>query len=118
MIAVITVLVIQISVHIARHAVTLNRDKWKTYTSLKINLKSSLTQERNNMKTLAIIAVSFLLSGCFYQTVNQYDLYRAAHFCGSVENIVEIQAFSLGAEYITCKNGNETKAVNIKVIVE
>lgn len=70
------------------------------------------------MKTLATIAVSFLLSGCFYQTVNQYDLYRAAHFCGSVENIVEIQAFSLGAEFITCKNGNEKKASNIKVIVE
>ena len=70
------------------------------------------------MKTLVIIAVSFILSGCFYQTVNQYDLYRAAHFCGSVENIVEVQAFALGAEFITCKNGNETKANNIKVVVE
>lgn len=67
------------------------------------------------MKTLSIITLSFLLSGCFYQTVNQHDLYRAVHFCQGVEKIAEIEVLALGAEFITCRNGQLVRASNIKV---
>lgn len=46
-----------------------------------------------------------ILSGCVYQTVDQFDLYRATKLCGSVENIVEISAHAAGSEFVFCKNG-------------
>ncbi len=46
---------------------------------------------------IAIIAC-VSLSGCFYQTVNQYDINRAIALCGSVANIHQIGSYSLGEE--------------------
>lgn len=57
------------------------------------------------MKTIAVITATLLLSGCFYQTVNQHDIQRAIVACGSLENIVEIYAEFIGDESVTCSNG-------------
>jgi len=54
------------------------------------------------MKTIAIILVAFSLSGCFYQSVNQYDLQAAIKACGAMENIAHISAGFGGRERVTC----------------
>lgn len=36
-----------------------------------------------------------LLSGCVYQTVNQFDLYRATKLCGSVETLLRFLLMQL-----------------------
>lgn len=56
------------------------------------------------MKTIAIILVAFSLSGCFWQSVNQYDLKDAIKICGSVENIAFINSGFGGDETVTCNN--------------
>lgn len=61
------------------------------------------------MKTLLIIFTSFALSGCVYQTVNQHDLYKAVHVCGSVEKIAEISALAIGHEFVMCMDGTRTR---------
>lgn len=54
------------------------------------------------MKFLVVILSCVMLSGCFYQTVNQYDIRRAIKLCGSIENVVEISSYATGAETATC----------------
>lgn len=60
------------------------------------------------MKTIAIILVAFSLSGCFWQSVNQYDLKDAIKICGSVENIAFINSSFSGDETVTCNNSTKT----------
>lgn len=67
------------------------------------------------MKTLLIIFTSFALSGCFYQTVNQHDLYKAVHVCGSVEKIAEISSLAIGREFVMCMNGMRTSLSSYEV---
>lgn len=67
------------------------------------------------MKTLLIIFTSFALSGCFYQTVNQHDLYKAVYVCGSVEKIAEISAFLDGSEGVTCITGKRVSLTSYVV---
>ena len=67
------------------------------------------------MKTLAIIAASFLLSGCFYQTVNQTDLYKAVNFCGSVEKITYVSSHFIGGGFVGCRNGKRANLNNMEV---
>ena len=62
---------------------------------------------------IAIIAC-VSLSGCFYQTVNQYDINRAIALCGSVANIHQIYAYSLGSEDATCYSGEQGGLGGIK----
>jgi hypothetical protein len=68
------------------------------------------------LKLLPIVACTLLLQGCFYQTVNQWDLQRATYFCGSVEAVVEVQSTFLGDEFITCINGNRVEASEVKIV--
>ena len=56
-------------------------------------------------KIIAIALCAVTLSGC-YQTTNRWDIERATHICGGVENIVEITVLMTGDELVTCKNGN------------
>lgn len=45
------------------------------------------------------------LTGCMYQTIDQFDIRRAAKFCGGVDKIVEIESTSFGRENALCTNG-------------
>ena len=65
-------------------------------------------------KLTIILASSLMLSGCFYQQVNTYDLYRAIVFCKSPENIAEIVAFWEGDEFVVCMDGTKSGLNAIK----
>jgi hypothetical protein len=62
---------------------------------------------------IAIIAC-VSLSGCFYQTVNQYDINRAIALCGSVANIHQIDSYYLGRVDATCYSGEQVSLDGIK----
>ena len=62
---------------------------------------------------IAIIAC-VSLSGCFYQTVNQYDINRAIALCGSVANIHQIDSYYLGRVDATCYSGEQDSLGGIK----
>jgi uncharacterized membrane protein YjjB (DUF3815 family) len=62
---------------------------------------------------IAIIAC-VSLSGCFYQTVNQYDINRAIALCGSVANIHQIDSYYLGRVDATCYSGEQVSLGGIK----
>ena len=53
-------------------------------------------------KLVLILASSLMLSGCTYQSVDQYDISRAIKVCGSAENIFRIKSYFLGAEKVKC----------------
>ena len=60
-------------------------------------------------KLVLILAISLMLSGCMYQSVDQYDLSMATKVCGSAENIFRIKSHFLGFENVRCfdtKGGN------------
>lgn len=58
------------------------------------------------MKSLVFV-MCLSLTGCFYQSVNQFDIERASKACGGVEKIVEISSTFLGGEGALCKNGEK-----------
>jgi hypothetical protein len=60
------------------------------------------------MKTIAIILVAFSLSGCMYQSINQYDLKDAIKICGAIENIAFMNSNFSGDETVTCNNSTKT----------
>ena len=62
---------------------------------------------------IAIIAC-VSLSGCFYQTVNQYDINRAIALCGSVANIHQIDSYYLGRVDAACYSGEQVSLGGIK----
>ena len=62
---------------------------------------------------IAIIAC-VSLSGCFYQTVNQYDINRAIALCGSVANIHQIDSYFLGRVDATCYSGEQDSLGGIR----
>ena len=53
------------------------------------------------MKYLVFIP-TILLSGCFYQSVDQFDIQRAIVYCGGVEKVVSIDSDALGVEHAKC----------------
>ena len=55
-----------------------------------------------------------MLSGCFYQQVNTYDLHRAIVFCKSPENIASIVADAGGNEYVACMDGTKSNLAAVK----
>lgn len=57
------------------------------------------------MKKLILLGCLFL-NGCFYQSVNSWDIEKAIAKCGSLEKIVEIHAFFEGYESVICKSNN------------
>ena len=64
------------------------------------------------MKSLVFI-MCLSLTGCFYQTVNQFDIERASKACGGVEKVVDISADFFGDEFVLCKNG---KKYNLRMV--
>lgn len=56
------------------------------------------------MKTLALILLTLSLTGCFHQSVNFNDIQTAIKACGSLDNIVEIEAHATGGEYVRCSD--------------
>ena len=58
------------------------------------------------MKSLVFI-MCLSLTGCFYQTVNQFDIQRASKVCGGVEKIVQISAAFDGQEKVLCLNAEQ-----------
>ena len=58
------------------------------------------------MKCLSVLS-ALLLTGCFYQTVNQFDIQRASKVCGGVEKIVQISAAFDGREKVLCLNAEQ-----------
>ena len=58
-------------------------------------------------KLLALILVTTSLTGCLYQTVNQYDIQRAVIMCGSIDKVAEIASHHTGVETVTCITGPE-----------
>ena len=68
-----------------------------------------------NVTSIALILTSSLmLSGCFYQTVNNYDLHRSIVFCKSPGNIASITAFVDGDEIVVCMDGTKSHLTAIK----
>jgi hypothetical protein len=53
-------------------------------------------------KLFVVVFFATSLSGCFYQTVNQYDIREAIETCGTIENVFEITSSFTGGEYVTC----------------
>ena len=64
------------------------------------------------MKYLSVLP-ALLLTGCFYQTVNQFDIERARSFCGGVDKIVEIESTFLGWEAALCTNGKNGSLIGV-----
>jgi hypothetical protein len=58
------------------------------------------------MKSLVLV-MCLSLTGCFYQTVNQFDIGRASKVCGGVEKIVQISAAFDGREKVLCLNAEQ-----------
>ena len=58
------------------------------------------------MKILVFV-MCLSLTGCFYQTVNQFDIQRASMVCGGVEKIVRITAEFDGYEKVLCLNAEQ-----------
>lgn len=58
------------------------------------------------MKSLVFV-MCLSLTGCFYQTVNQFDIERASKTCGGIEKVVEISAHAQGDGVVLCKNGKK-----------
>lgn len=56
-------------------------------------------------KLIIPVGIALSLSGCYYQSVNQYDIQRAIKICKNVEDVAEIDAYSTGVETVTCMNG-------------
>lgn len=55
-----------------------------------------------------IVLICLVLNGCFYQTVNQWDIERAIKFCGGLENVVLITSAFEGTEQATCRPDNNS----------
>ena len=58
------------------------------------------------MKILVFV-MCLSLTGCFYQTVNQFDIQRASKVCGGVDKIVRITAEFDGYEKVLCLNAEQ-----------
>ena len=58
------------------------------------------------MKSLVLV-MCLSLTGCFYQTVNQFDIQRASKACRGTEKVVEIIADFFGDEFVLCKDGKK-----------
>lgn len=66
------------------------------------------------MKYIIAMLCSLSLTGCMYQTVDQYDIHRATVYCGSVTNISYIESTALGGEFATCYDGQRTGLSEVK----
>ena len=66
------------------------------------------------MKTIIAIILGLSLSGCFYQTVDAYDLNKAVTLCGSIENVSSISADALGGEYFQCFDGKTSNGKEVR----
>lgn len=58
------------------------------------------------MKLPIILTCAAALTGCFYQSVDQSDLRKAAEFCKGSENVLTIRSGALGEEGVKCMDGS------------
>lgn len=67
------------------------------------------------MKYLIFVPIVFI-SGCMWQSVDQYDIQRAISYCEGVERIVRIDSDALGVETARCvdKPMRTLKEVQVK----
>jgi outer membrane lipoprotein SlyB len=60
-------------------------------------------------KLLLTLFTASVLTGCFHQTVDSNDIYRAEKFCKEKSlHVVKILASFIGNEYVTCSDGKES----------
>lgn len=64
------------------------------------------------MKYLILISC-LSLTGCFYQTVDQFDIQRAKNLCGGIDKIVEIESTFGGKESALCVNGKYSTLLGV-----
>lgn len=58
------------------------------------------------MKILALLLLCISCTGCFYQTVNEYDIVSAYEVCMKRQTkVVEIQSNFGGGEVVICSDG-------------
>lgn len=67
------------------------------------------------MTKLLIPVMCLLLSGCFYQKLDNTDIKKALHYCEGVENIKETNSTAFGDEYVTCTDGARTHLMEVKL---
>lgn len=67
------------------------------------------------MKKLLMIAPVLLLSGCFYQTVNNVDIERAIYACKGAQNIATVTIVLDGGEWVLCKDSE--KQVHLESVI-
>lgn len=59
------------------------------------------------MKFIVAIVAAFMLSGCFYQTVNDNDIQGAIIICGGLDRVQSISSNFSGTEAVICVDRNE-----------
>ena len=67
------------------------------------------------MKYLVLIPI-LILSGCFYQRIDQFDIQRAISYCGSIENVVIIEANFLADESARCINKPSKSLYDVEIV--
>jgi hypothetical protein len=66
------------------------------------------------MKFITAIILSLSLTGCFYQSVDQFDIHRAITVCKDVNNISNIESWWTGNELVQCYSGERAELREIK----
>lgn len=72
----------------------MNQEKFKKFATLGL------------IRVTGLVVV-FSLSGCFYQSTDQYDIQDAIRICGSSEKIADIAVFAGGREEVTCMDSSK-----------
>ncbi len=67
------------------------------------------------MKYLVVLMCSVMMTGCFYQSVNISDLKKAISYCKGAENVMHINAWSVGSEIVYCTDGTSRNTNKIKL---
>lgn len=67
------------------------------------------------MNKLLIPAICLLLSGCFYQTLDNVDIRKGIHYCDGADNIRDMNSTFLGDEYVVCVDGARTHLMDVKL---
>lgn len=59
-----------------------------------------------NLKIFVILSTTFILNGCYYQQVSNYDLKMGGVFCEDKGGIDYLQSWWIGTVKIHCENGD------------
>lgn len=67
------------------------------------------------MKYFIVTLISFILSGCFWQTANNIDLQKAVYFCDGIKNVQQVNIKFVGTESVVCTDGSYANTSEIKL---